>query len=1043
MNLPSLAVKRPIATLMFFVASILLGLVSLYYLPIDLLPKFDIPSISVITPWPGASAGDVETEVTKKVEDHLSLVEGIDNIYSKSFDNLSVVTLAFKWGTDLDMRMNDIRDLISFIKRDLPDGTEEPIILKISSAISPVAIISIYSDKHYESLRYIADKEIAEKLKQVPGVGRILIYGGLEREIRVTLDPQKLEAYGISVQRLRSILSAENINIPAGSLKIGRTEFFIRVPGKYSDANEIANTVLGNFGGKIVRLKDVAEVEDSYKDRDMFSYSEGNPSVILVVLKNIDANTVEVSRGIRKKLEEISKTLPSYVRTNMVLDMSRYIFLSLRNLTTSLLYGIFFVIIVTYAFLGSIRPSLIISLAIPFSLIINFLIMKLADFTINIMTLSALAIASGMVVDNAIVVTDNIMEYRAKGARPEIAAVLGSEEVGSAILASSLTTIVVFIPLMFVSGLTSILFKSLGVVITGAITASLLVALTLIPVATTKIITEDHTSKRGLISEIGNRILSSIESNYKELIAWSLRHKGIIIALALALFAMTLYGFRFLETEFIPEPDTGDLQVQISLPEGTNVDHTNEVLKSLIAYINEKIPEVTHSGGFCGETAEGFGKALGQAEGPNVASLYIKLKDLKERKRRAHEIADELRKFLSSIPGVEKVNVQASSGIRSAFLGGKSIIIEIYGNDLNEITKVAKNIEKIVKEIPGTVDVALGRKEDRPEIHIVIDREKASFLDLNVATIADTLRSYLYGSSPTQFLERGETYDITLKLVGARNYEVAKLADLPIQNLSGRFIKLGMVADIRQEYGTSEITRKDRERYVTVECNTSGRALGAVVKDIENALSKMDIPQGIRIKFGGQVKEQEESFRQLGWLFLIGIILVYMVMAGQYEAFGHPFVIMFSIPFALTGVVFAFLLTGISLSVQGLLGIVMLVGIVVNNAIVLVDYINLLRARGFGLYDSVEEAGRRRLRPVLMTTLTTIFGMIPMALNKGEGAEMWKALSVSMIGGMTISTLVTLVLVPVVYTIYEEHLVPLLVRKRRGVTSEASLDTMR
>lgn len=1042
MNLPSLAVRRPVATLMVFLAAILLGFVSIYFMSIDLLPKFDMPYISVITSWPGASAADVETEVTKTMEDPLSLVESIDNIYSKSFDNLSVVTLVFKWGTDLDARMNDIRDLLSIIKRDLPDGTEEPVVLKLSSSLTPVAVISVYSESHYESLRHIAEKEIGDRLKQVPGVGGVMVYGGLEREIRIELDPQKLEAYGISIQMLRNILSAENINIPAGSLKVGRTEFFVRVPGKFKNVSEIANTVLGNFSGKIVRLKDVARVEDSFKDRQTFSYSEGKPSVILVALKNIDANTVQVATGIRSKLEEISKLLPSYVKVNMVLDTSRYIFLSLKNLATSLFFGIALVIIITYAFLGSVRPSMIIAFAIPFSLIINFLIMKIADFSINVMTLSALAIASGMVVDNAIVVTDSIMEYRIKGARPEIAAILGAEEVGGAIMASSLTTIAVFVPLMFISGLTSILFKSLGVVIVGAITASLVVALTLIPVSTIKLVKEETLRKKSLVAKIGDKILSWIENNYKSLIAWSLRHKKIVVGLALLLFLMTIYGFRFIDTEFLPEPDTGDLQVNITLPEGTNVDYTNSVLKSLIAYINEKVPEAVHTGGFCGETEEGFGKALGQNEGPNAATLYIRLKSLKERKRRAHEIEDELRTFLSTIPGVEKVNVTASSEIGSMFVGSKDIVIEIYGNDLDEITKVAREIEKKVKEIPGTVDVALGKREDRPEIHIKIDREKASFLDLNIATIADTLRGYLYGSSPTEFSESGENYDITLKLENARNYEISKLAELPIQTLSGKFVKLGTIAEIKQDYGTSEILRKDRERYVTVECNVSGRALGAVVEDIKETISNMDIPPGVRIKFGGQVEEQEESFQQLGWLFLIGIILVYMVMAGQFEAFGHPFVIMFSVPFALTGVAFAFLLTGVPISVQGFLGIVMLVGTVVNNAIVLVDYTNLLKARGLKLYEAVEEAGRRRLRPVLMTTLTTIFGMLPLALNKGEGAEIWKALAISMIGGMSISTLVTLVLIPVVYTIYEEYLVPLLLGKREAIVSEASSDSM-
>jgi len=1016
-NLPEISVKRPVATSMLFLALGILGAISLYFTNVDLLPKFEPPVVNVITVWPGASAADVESEISKRLEDSLALIGGVDEIYSRSFDNLSVVTLVFKWGEDLDSRVNDVRDAVGFAKRDLPSDAEEPVIFRISSATVPVAVVSVSASENFEMLRYLAERRVADRLKQVPGVGTILVYGGLKREIRVELDGKRLEAYGIPVQRVKQLLQAENVNAPAGSLRLGESELFVRVPGKFRDATEVASLPLANVGGSIVRLGDVARVFDGYKEMEMFGYSDGRPAVILVVLKNSDANTVEVMRGIESRLEEIRRELPPFVRVRVVADTSRYIKLSLKNLTSSLFWGIFFVLVVTYAFLGTVRPSLIIGLAIPFSLIVNFLVMKLADFTVNIMTLSALALASGMVVDNAIVVTDSVEGYLSRGVKPQVAAVLGAQEVGGAIMASSLTTVAVFVPLMFISGITSILFRSLGVVMTGAILASVLVGLTLIPLALSRL--PLSSGRRGLAAELGSRLLSRLEELHGSLIAWALWHKVLVVLTAAAVFVLTVAGFQLIPTDFVPDADTSELQITVSFPEGTSVERTNAFLLSLMERIKGSIPEVEHVGGFCGSTEEGYGKALGQKEGPNAASVYVKLKDIRERKRRASEIADEVRRYLAGVPGLESYEVMASSGIKSMFLGSKAISVELYGDDLEVLSRLADDLVERIKGIRGAVDVSAVKGQRRPELHVRIDREKAAHLGVPVAYAAEALRAYVFGLVPTAFNDRGEEFDVRLSMEGGRHLRPELLGDLPVPSLSGKLVKLSEISRISYEFGPSEIGRKNRRRYVSVECNVSGRALGEVAADVERAISSMGLPPDVSVGFAGQLKQQRESFGQLRWLFLVGVLLVYMVMAGQFEALAHPLIIMFSVPFALSGVVAFLLFTGVSLSVQGFLGVVMLVGVVVNNAIVLVDYTNLLRKRGMELYEAVVEASRRRLRPVLMTTLTTIFGMIPLAVNRGEGAEIWKSLAVSVIGGMTVSMLITLVLVPVLYFAYE------------------------
>ncbi len=1026
MNLPKLCVKRPVATLMFFILVLILGVLSLMSLNMDFLPKIEPPVASVLVAWPGASATDVENEISKKLEDHLAMIGGIKEVYSKSVDNLSVVTLLFNWGEDMDVKVNDIRDALNFAKRDLPPDIEEPIIFRLSSGTVPVVEIAVRADKNFEMLRHIAQKKISDKLKQVAGVGNILIYGGLEREIKVLLDTEKIEAYNINIQKLKQIIKMENLNVPAGSIKNKELEFFVRVPGKFKSVSELANVVVGMHKGNIVRLKDIAKVKDGFKEPMMYGWQDGAPSVILIVLKNNDANTVEVVKGVKQKLKEIEKELPPYVKTSIIFDSSEYIYLSLNNLISSLFIGIGLVLLITYMFLGNLRASILIGGAIPFSLIITFFIMKLAGFTINVMTMSSLAIASGMVVDNAIVVVDNIIEHRLRGERRRVAAVLGAQEVGAAIMASTLTTVAVFVPLIFITGITSVMFKSLGVVLITAVLASVVVALTAVPVGSVYFISDRP--RQGIIAKIGNKLLVALENGYRDLIGWSLKHKAIVISLALLLFGMTIFGFRFISTEFLPELDTGELSITLRLKEGTPLEVTDSVVRKIMNYCMKTIPERESVIAWDGQTEEGYGIAAGFEEGPNVGSISLKLVSVVDRNRSAADIANQIRQYVKEIPGIEKINVIVTSSVRAMFLGASPIVIEIYGDDLKQLVSVAKKIKEGIQQIPGIVDANVGQKEDRPELHVIVDRDKASTLGVNVALVADSLRTYLYGSRVTGFREKGEEYDINVRLIKSQRSNINDIPELLVPSLSGKLIKLGLIAKLVEEYGPYEINRKNRQKYVTVNAGIYGRALGAVVADIEKYLEDFKLPNGVHIKMAGQIKDQEESFSQLRWLLILGIVLVYMVMAGQFEAFGHPLIIMFSVPFAFTGVVFTLLLSNVPLSMQGFLGIVMLVGIVVNNAIVLVDYINLLRARGFVLYEAVKEAGRRRLRPVLMTTLTTFFGMLPLALRHGEGAEMWKALAIVVLGGMMVSAFVTLVLIPVIYTIYEQ-----LSAKMRGV----------
>ncbi len=1030
MKLPEFAVKQPVATLMLFLALSIIGLFSLTRLSIDMLPDIDPPVISILTSWPGASALDVETEVTEPIEDQVNTVNNLDTLTSKSLDNLSLVVCKFDWGTNLDVASNDIRDRLELAKRELPDDAEKPILFKFSSATAPIMFMTISGEKSWPRLYHLTDKQVVDGLKRVPGVGAVIVHGGLRRRINVYFNLARVQGYGLALSRINQLLAAENLNLPAGNIKSGAKDYFVRVPGRFKSAREIANTVIGYFKNRPVYLKDVARVQDGYEPQDVNGWGDGKPAMVLILQKQTGKNTVAVVRRVKNKLEEFKTTLPPDVRINIIMDTSEDILTSVKNLRTTLFYGIAFVVLVTLLFLRRLRTVFIIALTIPFSLIGAFIFLYLFGYTINLVSLMALAIASGMVVDNGIVVLENMVRHIERGGRIKTSAMFGASEMGLAITASTLTTVVVFVPLMFLTGFAGIIFKQLGFVLVVTLVVSLLAALMLTPMLGSRLITatpESLKKRKGAIGRLyaaSERILEVVEDAYTRILEWALSHRKTVVLLAVFIFISSVSLLPFLSTSFFPTVDTGEVNINFRLPEGSRIEETNAVQEAIFKNINQVIrpEELRHSYGFDGETKEGIGVAMGFDQGPNVGIIGLKLVGRDKRSRSAEDIAAALRERVRKIPGISRIQVRAQNVITSILMGaGKPVSLEIQGSDLNANMLYALKVKSIMEKIPGLVDIDISQKDPRPEMWVVINRLKAANLGLNTATIATSLRNYFYGMEATQFRDAGDNFDIFTRLTEKDKNSLKNLPEVPLITPDGRMIKLKNVARIISGQGPIEIERKNRQNIVKVEADTYQRSLGAVTADLKQQLAAIGTPPGISTQFGGDVEEQRKAFRDLTTLLIIGILLVYMVMAALFGNLRDPLIIMFSVPFAFSGVLYAFYLTDTSLGIMSFMGVVMLMGIVVNNAIVLLDYIHLLQKRGQPLLQAVTRAGRNRLRPVLMTTMTTFFGMLPMATADSVGAEAWNPLGITMLGGLSASTLVTLVLVPTIYFMLESR----------------------
>ena len=1030
MNLPQLAVRRPVTIFMVYLAIALFGILAITRTPIDLYPDMEFPNVAVITLYPGAGSEDIENDVTKPLEDAVATVSGIDKISSVSQSNLSVVMAQFEWGTNLDEVSNDIRSSIEMAKDDLPDGAEAPRLLKLSADMAPVVVLAISANESYESLNYLVENEIGDKLRRVPGVAMVSAMGGPERQIEVRVDPKRLHAYGLSLEQIAQVLEAENLDFPVGTIDIGDSEISIRVPAELNDLAELERIVVGQYAGSLIHLGDVGDVVDGFADQMMQARSNNRPGVVVYMQKQSGANSVEVASAIKAELERIRPTLPPDIEIQLPMDSSESITNSLRTLVTAVGYGFLAVLIVVLVFLRRIRSTLVVGVTIPVSFLVVIIFMNTMGYSFNSISLMSLAIAIGMVVDAAVVVLENITRHIEAGERVSEASIYAPSEVGQALMASALTTIAVFIPMIFVSGLVGVMFNQLALIVVVTIAASLLVALTLTPALTSTFMRRafdgQGSASRGFFIA-GERVFKRFEAWYARRLKGALASKGRVVLVSILIFVGTMMLTGALGTEFYPEEDGGYVSAIIELAPGTRLERTVEVMSQVAEFVEENMPEREHYFFRAGQTESGFAALMGEKEGSNVAEVGIKLVKKKDRDRSSLDMAEEFRRYLNTIPGVLSLEVSGGNPMSGAMSGGAAVEVEVYGDDLAELNRAAENIRDAIRTIEGTRDVRLDRGEPLEELHVAIDRERAASVGVNTAIVASALRSQVYGLEATRFSGEGEEWNIYLRATEEGRDSPKDILALPITTLTGGTVTLAAVADLVPGTGPTVINRLNQQRIVTVMSDLHGTRLNVVKPQIEAKIAELNLPPSIDVAFGGDIEEQAKSFQDLTLLLVLAIALVYIVMAAQFESFRGPFIIMFSIPFAFVGVIWAFLLTGTTLNMVSFMGMVMLMGIVVNNAIVLVDYTNIMRKRGQSIHEALVTAGERRLRPVLMTASTTMFGMLPLALSRGEGAESWNPLGIAMIGGLFVSTVVTLILVPVIYSIFEGR------RERRGV----------
>ncbi|MDE7381102.1 MAG: efflux RND transporter permease subunit [Muribaculaceae bacterium] len=1021
MSLYGSAVKRPIMTTLCFVAVIILGIFSFVKLPIDLYPDIDTNTIMVITMYPGASAEDIEQNVTKPLENTLNSVEHLKHITSNSRENTSVITLEFEYGYDIDVLTNDVRDKLDMVESSLPDDAENPIIFKFSTDMIPICLLSVQADESRQGLYKILDDNVANPLARVDGVGSVSISGAPKREIHVYVDPNRLEAYNLSVETISSIVGAENRNVPGGSFDIGSNTYALRVQGEFKDASEMENIAVGVHNGSIIYLKDVARVADSLEERTQQTYNNGQEGAMIIIQKQSGANSVEISEKVMKMLPKLQKSLPSDVKLGVIIDTSDNIRNTIASLEETVLYALLFVMIVVFLFLGRWRATMIIIITIPVSLIASFIYLYATGNSLNIVSLSALSISIGMVVDDAIVVLENVTTHIERGSDPKQAAVHGTNEVAISVIASTLTLIAVFFPLTLVTGMTGVLFRQLGWMVTIMMIISTTCALSLTPMLCSQWLRRRTTHSKLYNKLYGpiERALDKFDNAYASMLRKVVAHKTVTIVVCLGIFVGSLFLMKFVGTEFFPTQDNARIGVSLQLPIGSRVETAQDVTHRLDSLWRKKYPEIKVSNYTVGPASSDNTFASLQDNGAHIISMNISLTDPGDRKRGIKEIADGMRRDIDrEFPEFKKVQVNVGGG-RGMGMGGQSTVdFEIYGYDFSMTDSVANKLKQILQGIPGTADVTISRSDYQPEYQVDFDREKLALYGLNLQTAAYYLRNRINGATASRFREDGEEYDIKVMYDPEYRTSISDIENITLYTPTGAGVKLKELGKVVERFTPPTIERKDRERLITVSAVVDGVPLSQIVTEAQLKIDEMHLPSGISIGLAGSFEDQQDSFRDLITLGILIIILVYIVMAAQFESLTYPGIIMTSLLFAFSGVFIILWLTGHTLNVMSMIGAIMLIGIVVKNGIVLIDYITLNRERGMSIRNAVIDGGRSRLRPVVMTTLTTILGMVPMAVGSGQGAEMWQPMGTAVIGGLTFSTILTLLFVPVLYCVF-------------------------
>lgn len=1019
MKLPELGVKKPVTTLMIFIAMVLLGFVALPMLGLDLMPDIEIPSVSVITTYKGAGPQEVETRITEPVEEMVSTVPKLDELKSISLEGLSVVTAKFKWGVDLEEATSDVRDKVDVVKKKLPDAADDPILFKFDLAMFPVVIIGVSAEESWEKLEHIVDKDICDPLKRIPGVATATYRGGMKRQIKVGLDRTRLEAYGLTPTHVINALALQNLSNPGGHLKSGHMDYLVRTPEEFSSPDEISQVVIAYHDGTPVHVSDLARVYDGFAEKTHDVLIDGKKGMMVMVQKQSGENTVMAAKRVRAALKDIQKSLPPDVKMKIVIDSSDFIQKSINNLRDTIIWACIFVFLVVIFFLRNFKASLIVAISIPTSLVITFLLMYLMDYTINQITLSSLAIAVGMVVNNAIIVLDNIHRHRERGQKASEGAIFGANEMGTPVIASTLTTMAIFVPIVFIGGITSILFTALAVVVSISLLASLITSLMLVPMLCSKFldVASEHTSKTFITSE---KIFTFLEDGYSRWLGSALSNRKTVVVISGLLFVLTLGVMPFVGSEFMPEQDQSRISARVELPIGTRFEKTGEACQEINQILEKNVPELYTYYDRWGVGEMGIGTILGYEEASNTGNITARLVHKNQRKASPRQIIGRIRPMVERIPGANVRFSMEDPLARIMFSGGKSLSIDLYGHDLDDSMDYAGAVKTALLNIEGVKDIEISRKQTKPELQVIVDREKASALDLNVTDIAKTVEIFFSGNTDVKYREGGDEYDIEVRLRPEDRVKAEDLRDVFINTSDGRRVALSNIAKLKMGLGPTKIERKDQERVVTVSGDIYGRDLGSVVADANVALERLPRPPGFSYRFSGAQKEKLEAFRLLVMAAILGMILVYMVMASQFESLRNPFIIFLSIPFGFIGVVWILAITGQRLSVMSFIGLIMLIGIVVNNGIVLISYIGILRQRGKSVRDAVMEGGRARLRPVLATTLTTILAMTPLALSRGEGSEAWVPMALTVIGGLAVSTVVTLIFMPTLYSIFED-----------------------
>ena len=1017
MKIAQTSVNFPVTTIMVALIVIILGGVALTRLPIDAMPDVTSPTISISTSYSKASPLVVEELITRPIEEAVGAVSGVEEISSRSSEGSSSVQVYFAWGTDLDAASNDIRDRLDRILARLPDDASRPSLRKFDLAAMPVVMMGVVSDLDPVTLRTLIDNEIGYRLERVNGVASINVWGGLTREVQINIDPQKLKSLGISMDSVISRIRASNVNQPTGNIYRGNYQITVRVPGVFENLDELRETVIAQKGGTSVSLKEIATVEDASSKETSVVRINGEPGIQISVNKQSGTNTVRVAKGVLKEVENINRSI-SQVKVVPLVDQSVYISRSINNVASSVVIGGILAVLILLFFLRNFKSTLVISTAIPISIMATFGLLYFNGFTLNLMTIGALALGVGQLLDNSIVVLENVFRHRELGKKPKEAAIVGADEVTSPIIASTLTSVVVFLPMIFMQGMTGLMYRQLAFVVVFALICSLVTALTMVPMLSSKLLsvsTEPKGRKDSLrcrIYHATGRILEGMENVYGKALNWVLDHRGKAVLIAGAALAGAVLLSLAIGSELMPVSDEGEIRVNLDMEAGTRLEVVDAKMKVLEERL-KGIDEITHT-----ITQAGSG---GWASGSNTGSIRLRLVGKSERSRSDEEIAGEIRKRFAGIPGARIRVRTATSNQMSRFMGGGDRLeIQVRGHDLEESFRLASSIQKSIEAVDGVTDANLSRTAGAPEDLIIIDRTKAAELGLSVQQISSVLETALSGSSAGEFVDEGREYPMLVQIKDADQLPLEQLLDLTVVNSAGQPVVLRNVVRVASSQSSTVIERLNQERMIDISANHTGRNLSAVVRDIQARLDKIPLPLGYSVEIAGDYKQQQESFREMLIGLILAIILIYMVMASQFESIKDPMVVMGSVPFAFIGVALILFLTGTTFNLQSYLGIIMLAGIVVNNSILLVDTTNKLRRNeGIPLREAIENAGRRRLRPILMTAISTVLGLTPLAIGMAEGGETQAPLARAVIGGLLVSTLVSLLFIPVIYSFFE------------------------